>query len=118
VAKRVRTEYASANAARLGYGLVGLAIALAALGSVVTSNAARWLIAAVLLWAGLTLVGRARGWRVRRPRRTVSGPIWPRVPPLKPGQSYQDAVKLTSVPNVPLAEVLCQRLRQNGIARP
>jgi hypothetical protein len=35
---------------------------------------------------------------------------------LKPGETYQDAVKLAFVPNVPLAEVWCQRLRQNGIA--
>lgn len=115
VQKRVRSADPSAKSKRIGYGLLGLAIAVAALGGVVTSNAARWVIAAILLWAGLTLLGRARGWRMKRRPRMDSGSIWPRVPPLKPGQSYQDAVRLTTVPNVPLAAVLCQRLRQNGI---
>jgi hypothetical protein len=34
---------------------------------------------------------------------------------LEPGETYQHPVKLARVPNVPLAEVWCQRLRQNGI---
>jgi hypothetical protein len=51
----------------------------------------------------------------RRSARKVSVPSRPRVSPLKPGETYQDAVKLALVPNVPLAEVWCRRLRQNGI---
>ncbi len=34
---------------------------------------------------------------------------------MEPGETYQHPVKLARVPNVPLAEVWCQRLRQNGI---
>ena len=68
VAKQ-RAEHSSRRAdvsARMGYALVGLALAVAVLGGAFPHRA-EWLIAAVLLWAGLTLVGRARGWRIRRP---------------------------------------------------
>jgi hypothetical protein len=100
---------------RVGYALVGLAIAVASLGGVLP-HGSQWVIAAILVWAGLTLVGRARGWKIkRRPKPAVSGPRRPRIRPLKPGETYQNAVKLALVPNVALAEVWCQRLRQNGI---
>jgi hypothetical protein len=99
----------------VGYALVGLAIAVAALGSALP-HASQWVIAAILVWAALTLVGRARGWKIeRRPRPALSGSRRPQVRALRPGETYQDAVKLALVPNVPLAEVWCQRLRQNGI---
>jgi putative signal transducing protein len=101
---------------RVGYALVGLAFAVAVVGGRVFRHGLQWVIAAVLLWAGLTLVGRARGWRrKRRLPHTVSAPTRRRFSPLKPGEAYQDAVKLALVPNVPLAEVWCQRLRQSGI---
>jgi Putative prokaryotic signal transducing protein len=51
----------------------------------------------------------------RRSERKASAPTRPDFSPLKPGETYQDAVKLTLVPNVPLAELWCQRLRENGI---
>lgn len=97
-----------------GYVFIGLAVVVAALGAFVP-HASRWVVTAVLAWAGLTLVGRARGWKIKRRRHTISEPTRSRVRPLKPGETYQDAVKLALVPNVPLAEVWCQRLRQNGI---
>src|SRR5205823_4791972 len=90
--------------ARVGYVLVGLAIAVVAVGDVFP-HGAQWPIAGIFLWAGVTLIARSRGWRVKRPALAVSGPIAPRVRPLKPGETYQDAVKLALVPNVPLAEV-------------
>lgn len=96
---------------RLGYLLIGLAVAVAVAGGVGFPNGLQWVVAAVLLWAGLTLIARARGRRTkRRPRHKVSTR-----PPLRPGETYQQAVKLALVPNVPLAELWCQRLRQNGI---
>jgi hypothetical protein len=99
---------------RVGYLFVGLAIAVVFLGGTFP-HGVRWVIAAVLVWAGLTLIGRARGWKIERPSRAISDPARSRVRPLKPGESYQDAVRLVLVPNVPLAEVWCQRLRQSGI---
>ena len=99
---------------RAGYLFVGLAIAVVILGGVFPRGV-QWVIAAVLVWAGLTLIGRARDWKIERPRRTNPDPTRSRDRPLKPGESYQDAVRLALVPNVPLAEVWCQRLRQSGI---
>ena len=99
---------------RLGWAAIGLAIAVAILGEAAFPHGLQWVIAGVLLWAGLTLVMRARGWRMQR-RSKASAASRPRVTPLKPGESYQDAVKLALVPNVPLAEMWCQRLRENGI---
>jgi hypothetical protein len=99
---------------RIGYAALGLALAVAVVGGRVFPHGAQWAVAAILLWAGWTVVARARGGK-RRPTREAAGPIRPRVSPLKPGETYQDAVKLTFVPNVPLAELWCQRLRQNGI---
>lgn len=101
---------------RVGYAALGLALAVAIAGGRVFPHGARWAVAAILLWAGVTVVARGRGDGVkRRPAREASAPIRPRVSPLQPGETYQDAVKLTLVPNVPLAELWCQRLRENGI---
>ena len=108
------TSGAASASVRVGYALVGLAVAVAAVGGVFP-HGAQFVIAVILVWAGMTLVGRAHGWKLRRPRPATSGATRPRVRPLKPGETYQDAVKLALVPNVPLAEVWCQRLRQNGI---
>ena len=101
---------------RIGYAALGLALAVAVVGGRVFPHGAQWAVAAILLWAGVTVVGRGRGGRMeRRPAREAPASIRPRASPLKPGETYQDAVKLTLVPNVPLAELWCQRLRQNGI---
>jgi hypothetical protein len=51
---------------RVGYVLIGLAIAIAVLGGVLP-HATRWVIAAALLCAGVMLVRRARGRKVKRP---------------------------------------------------
>jgi putative signal transducing protein len=101
---------------RIGYAAVGLAVAVAVAGGVGFPNGLQWVVAAVLLWVGLTLIGRGRGWSLRRrSSREVSARSRRRASPLQPGETYQDAVKLALVPNVPLAELWCQRLRQNGI---
>ncbi len=88
-----------------GLGLLAAAIAVGAKHRVFP-HGSYLVIALVLLWAGLTLI--ARGWN----RRSQSGS---RVRPLKPGESYDRPVKLAMIPNVPLAEVWCQRLHQHGI---
>jgi len=75
-----------------------------------------WIIAVLVLVFGLALYGRFRGAlpsRRRRARR--SGPIFPTPPPLKPGEVYDTTVKLTTLPNVPLGELWCQRLKEYGI---
>lgn len=92
----------------MGYTLLGLAVAVGALGGAF-SQGVRVVIFVILLWAGITLVGRARGWTLKRPNPAGAAR------PLKPGEKYQDAVRLALVPNVPLAEMWCQRLRQNHI---
>jgi hypothetical protein len=99
----------------LGYAAIGLALALAVVGGVAFPRA-QWVIVPVLFWAGVVLVVRGQGWSLRRrsPYR-VSAPSRPHVSPLKPGEAYDHPVRLALVPNVPLADVWCQRLRQNGI---
>jgi hypothetical protein len=37
------------------------------------------------------------------------------VPPLEPGERYDTSVKLTTVANAPMADLWCQRLREEGI---
>jgi putative signal transducing protein len=73
----------------------------------------------VLLWAGSTLIVRGQGWSWRSQSGSKVRPLKPesgsKVRPLKPGESHDRPVKLATVPNVPLAEVWCQRLRQQGI---
>jgi hypothetical protein len=74
------------------------------------SDWAYFVVFLVLVWAGGTLVVRA--WRSKYAGGGASGR---RVRPLKPGESYDRPVKLTIVPNVPIAELWRQRLRQEGI---
>jgi hypothetical protein len=75
-----------------------------------------WIIAMLVVLFGLALYGRSRSARPssERPSRT-SEPVFRDVPPLKPGESYDTTVKLVTLPNVPLAELWCQRLREHGI---
>ena len=62
------------------------------------------------------LVSRHRGTRPPREKRSPSPePARQRVPPLQPGEQYDTAVKLATVPNVPMADMWCQRLRDEGI---
>jgi hypothetical protein len=69
-----------------------------------------------LVWVLIAIFGAALFARVRSVRASRgSAPIFPTPPPLRPGESYDDSVKLTTVPNVPLADLWCQRLRDEGI---
>ena len=63
-----------------------------------------WVIVVIVAVLGAALVGRRRIPRV-----------WPRVPPLKLGERYDTTVKLATLPNTPLADLWCQRLREEGI---
>jgi|SRR5947209_19147876 len=75
------------------------------------SSPALWIIAAlVLIFAG-AILGRRRHVRPSRER----APERPAAEPLHPGESYDTSVKLATVPNMPLADLWCQRLRAEGI---
>lgn len=75
-----------------------------------------WIIAALVVLFGVALFGRFRGALPARLRPAhTSGPIFPTVPPLKPGEAYDTPVKLVTLPNVPLAELWRQRLKEHGI---
>lgn len=71
-----------------------------------------WVIAALVVLFGVALLARAG---VIRPPAGRTEPVWPGVEPLKPGESYDASVKLATVPNVPLADLWCQRLEDEGI---
>ena len=58
-----------------------------------------------------TLVGR----RVPREPLGYGHPERPEIRPLREGESYDTTVKLVTLPNVPLAELWCQRLKEQGI---
>jgi Putative prokaryotic signal transducing protein len=93
---------------RWGFVLLGVAIAVGFLGRLVVPGRV-WAVGFVgLVLGALALIVRTRG----RSGETGDGS---QVRPLGPGESYQHPVRLAGVPNVPLAEVWCQRLRQNGI---
>jgi len=68
-----------------------------------------WIIAALAAIFGVALLartGRIPGTRPARP---------PRVPRLQPGQRYDTTVKLVTFPNVPIADLWRQRLKEHGI---
>ncbi|MFL5964896.1 MAG: DUF2007 domain-containing protein [Gaiellaceae bacterium] len=98
----------------VGLAVVVLGIGVAAVGPAVLPQLLVWLLAAMLAWVGVTMwmrsdaPGKRAVWL-----RSSDGPR--RVEGLKPGERYETAVKLTQVPNVPLAEMICSRLRANGI---
>lgn len=70
-----------------------------------------WLIAVLVAIFGAAIYGRTR---VGRPPNT--GESRRQAPePLKPGEDYDNSVKLATVPNVPLADLWRQRLREEGI---
>jgi hypothetical protein len=74
------------------------------------------MIAALVALFGVVLVGRIRGARPSSGRQSgTPEPMWPDVPPLQPGEQYDTAVRLATVPNVPMADLWCQRLREEGI---
>ena len=70
-----------------------------------------WLIVVLVGIFGAALYGRTRAGRPPSERKSRQ-----REPePLRPGESYDTAVKLATVPNAPLADLWCQRLREEGI---
>lgn len=72
---------------------------------------AYWLILVLVAIFGLAILGRVYAGRPPRPSESHK-----REPePLRPGESYDTAVKLASVPNGPLADLWCQRLKAEGI---
>jgi hypothetical protein len=74
------------------------------------------LLALVALFA-VALLSRRRGARPPSSEQDVrrAEPVFPPVPPLEPGEQYDTTVKLATVPNGPLAELWCQRLRDEGL---
>jgi hypothetical protein len=76
-----------------------------------------WMVAALVAVFGVALLGRTGVPRpsTRRQSPGISKLERRRVEPLKPGESYDTGVKLATVPNVPFADLWCQRLQENGI---
>ena len=75
------------------------------------SSNAGWIIWALVAIFGVAILGRRRAGRPSRERQ----PPRPELAPLKPGEKYDTTVKLVTLPNVPLAELWCQRLKEHGI---
>lgn len=73
-----------------------------------------WLIVVIVAVFAAALLARTRGPRSPRPPREPE-PVFRRVPPLEPGERYDTSAKLATLPNVPMAELWCQRLREEGI---
>jgi len=75
-----------------------------------------WLVALLVAIFGAAILGRLHVGRppARRESRRPKPPR-PGVAPLKLGESYDTPVKLATVPNVPMADLWCQRLREEGI---
>src|SRR5437588_11797674 len=78
--------------------------------------------AALLILILVVLFGAALLSRRREARPSSSEPedqrvepVRPRVRPLEPGEKYDTPVKITSLPNAPIGELWCQRLREHGI---
>ena len=60
---------------------------------------------------GAAILGR---WRAGRPPKARESSR-PEFRPLQPGEVYDTTVKLATLPNTPLADLWCQRLRDEGI---
>jgi hypothetical protein len=74
-----------------------------------------WLIVALGVIFGAAILGR---WKIGLPspsREPRARPTRAPVERLKPGETYDNAVKLATVPNVPMGDLWCQRLRAEGI---
>jgi Putative prokaryotic signal transducing protein len=76
-----------------------------------------WIILALVVLFGAALLSRRRGTRPSSngQKEREREPVFPPAPPLQPGEQYDTAVKLTTLPNAPLAELWRQRLREHGI---
>jgi len=70
-----------------------------------------WIIAALVAIFGAAILSRLRPGR---PSLRWQPPR-PAPEPLRPGETYDTSVKLATVPNQPLADLWCQRLREEGI---
>ena len=78
---------------------------------------AEWMILALVVLFGAALLSRRRGDRPPSTKQESPRPepVRPRVRPLEPGEKYDTPVKITSLPNAPIGELWCQRLREQGI---
>lgn len=70
-----------------------------------------WLVVLLVAIFGAALLGRRRESRPPAP----SEPTGPALAPLRPGETYDTAVKLATVENAPLADLWCQRLGDEEI---
>jgi hypothetical protein len=75
------------------------------------SSNAVWIILALVAIFAVAILGRRRAGR---PSLRWQAPL-PAPEPLRPGESYDNSVKLATVPNMPFADMWCQRLREEGI---
>ena len=99
-----------ATGARWAAGaLLVAAVAAGVFGHVLLPRLLVWILIAILVWAAVTVFWRTVNHQFRRL------PPEDPPPPLRPGESYDTAVKLTYAPNVPLAEAICSRLHADGI---
>lgn len=101
---------------RAGAALLFAAVVAGVLGHYTLPRIVDWLLFAVLAWGGVTLLLRDGPWLRRRDEpffRSLDDRS--RVGKLRPREEYDNPVKLTWFPNVPLAESLCERLHANGI---
>jgi hypothetical protein len=101
---------------RAGAALLVAAVVVGVAGHYAFPRILDWLLFAVLAWGGVTLLLRDGPWIRRKTEpffRSLDDPS--RVGKLRPGEEYDNPVKLTWFPNVPLAESLCQRLHASGI---
>jgi len=73
------------------------------------------LILALVAIFAVALFARRRVDAAPRQPRKSSEPVFPRVPSLAPGEIYDTSAKLAIVPNAPMADLWCQRLREQGI---
>jgi hypothetical protein len=89
--------------------LLVAAVVAGVLGHMVLPQMLVWLLIGILVWAAVTIFWRTIDHQFRTlPPNDNPGP-------LQPGESFDDAVKLTWVPNVPVAEAICTRLLDDGI---
>jgi hypothetical protein len=101
---------------RAGAALLVTAVVAGVAGHYALPRILDWLLFAVLTWGGVTLLLRDGPWLRRRTEpffRSLDDRS--RLGKLGPREVYDNPVKLTWFPNVPLAESLCQRLHANGI---
>jgi hypothetical protein len=89
------------------------ALVVGVLGHLLVPELLVWVLVVMLIWAAGTVWFRTIDPEERPFRTLVVPQDGPR--PLKDGEAYDTAVKLTWAPNVPTAEALCTHLRRNGI---